>query len=789
MGSGPVADVNLAQGRPPLVLWDGCQRQARSGRESNNGSALASAVLGPFSSWQRTWSVRPCRGWVSAISICTLAILSVCGSVAGAQSNLAFSASPPSTWSDLSSIPSAIGGANNVDCVRQTCIAVGGLFEPSIEVSRNSGASWTDAPLPPKLSSLDAISCGSSLVCDSVGVYFQPGPTDTRPGVIIQTHDEGRSWSREELPRVGSLQSISCADVLHCVAVGASGTSVQSTREIAARTSDGGRSWTVQVFHTGNLSLTDISCPIANDCVAVGGVYRGTYTSATEVTFDDGLRWQYETFRAPGTLLGSVTCPSLEVCIATGQRYGHEIDGSPGSVTPIYYTSSDSGRTWVSHNAPPGGAIEDVGCPSLPHCVAVGSKGPLISDDDGSTWTVGSPSATLSQYSISSLTCPSLNSCVAVGGSEGPSNGAYSDPGVFPTFDKSADGGVSWTSVAPPPGWSIASLVCPSTTACVAVGSTSAGIAGVWTSSDLGHSWTASQLPVPAQILNSVVCPSSTDCVAVGNTADGTAIAMASSDGGRSWEDSTLPSGLASLLSVSCSNSHLCVAGGSRVTHITTPPGGHIGIEDIESGSGALLTSANGGRSWTDRTTSATPLGYTPYVLSVSCLPTLFCVTSPNYDAFLSSTDGGVTWMPHTKMSNAPLDNAIACVTASTCVAAASDNPGPPDITWTDDGGTRWTRSHVGTGVVGFSQTEWQITGVECSSNGVCIAVGGDAWYAFRGLAVVSRDAGRTWSAMRLPGGTGTLTAVSCSKLDVCIATTRNQVGKGQILSVDVRVK
>jgi hypothetical protein len=236
-------------------------------------------------------------------------------------------------------------------------------------------------------------------------------------------------------------------------------------------------------------------------------------------------------------------------------------------------------------------------------------------------------------------------------------------------------------------------------------------------------------------------------------------------------------------MTVSCSSVYLCVAGGSLGVHFTVPPGGHIGIGDIESGSGAPVTSADGGRIWTDRTRSATSSGYVPYVVSASCLPTLSCVSSPYYGTSLLSADGGFRWDAINDQSWAHQANVISCINAAECVSVSTADSGPPDFIWTEDGGRHWAPAHIGPGIVELSQTEWQISEVQCSAQGICIAVGVDSWYPFRGLALVSRDSGRSWIKMQLPTGTGMLTAAACNETSVCIASGQLQTGPGQILS------
>src|SRR5579863_10183220 len=79
-----------------------------------------------------------------------------------------------------------------------------------------------------------------------------------------------------------------------------------------------------------------------------------------------------------------VTCPSAEECVAVGDTYG--------DIAPSILTTSDGGATWQVRSAPPRTlALGLVSCGSASSCLAIGSYGipPSVirTTDGGATWS------------------------------------------------------------------------------------------------------------------------------------------------------------------------------------------------------------------------------------------------------------------------------------------------------------------------------------------------------------------------------------------------------------------
>lgn len=83
-------------------------------------------------------------------------------------------------------------------------------------------------------------------------------------------------------------------------------------------------------------------------------------------------------------------------------------------------------------------------------------------------------------------------------------------------------------------------------------------------------------------------------------------------------------------------------------------------------------------------------------------------------------------------------------------VATSTAQAAPPQLYWTADDGTTWSRATVGAGFAQYAESSWQLGAPTCSAR-LCLVVGGDTWYGTPGLALVSKDAGRSWSATELP--------------------------------------
>jgi hypothetical protein len=245
---------------------------------------------------------------------------------------------------------------------------------------------------------------------------------------------------------------------------------------------------------------------------------------------------------SPKAFLASVACPSTTTCIAVGS-YQDTTPSTQGLIDTL------SGGTWTAIAAPlgpgpatnPSAFLASVACPSTTACIAVGSYGDssshaqgLIDTLSGATWTaiaapLGAGPATDPVAGVISVACPSTTTCIAVGGyNDSPTN----SEGLIDTLS-----GGTWSGLKAPlgpspatnPVASLASVACPSTTACTAVGayndssSNSQGLIDTLS----GSTWSGIVAPLPVgaatnpfSSLVSVVCPSAGTCTSVSNYND-----------------------------------------------------------------------------------------------------------------------------------------------------------------------------------------------------------------------------------------------------------------------------
>jgi len=198
----------------------------------------------------------------------------------------------------------------------------------------------------------------------------------------------------------------------------------------------------------------------------------------------------------PANQLYGVSCPSANDCVAVGINENAETSGGGALI------QSWTGKTWtsVAPKAPKGALSTDllgVSCATAKSCVAVGlylnSGGvavPLAETWNGKTWTPGTPARPKGSTGgqLDNVSCRTAKSCVAVGFIDAD----FNDGGHTGKAAATAWNGRSWTAATvAAPGKGKASLFnevsCPAAAACRAVGQLGpynsdegSGLAGFW---------------------------------------------------------------------------------------------------------------------------------------------------------------------------------------------------------------------------------------------------------------------------------------------------------------------
>jgi hypothetical protein len=310
-----------------------------------------------------------------------------------------------------------------VDCNSAgSCVSVGsvgGMFTAAPLAALFESGEWTDRSPPVALqfgdSALSAVSCAKSRSCIGVGTREIPTKylTDRSAGGRPLTAEwDGTRW-RLELGAFpvssgdARLNAIDCAS-WGCLAVGDYERRGQEKTRTLAESWDG-KAWTL--YRPENLRfaedavLNDVACTSGAFCTAVG-----YFTYELEGLMTGGVaplveRWDSTARRlrpspvptGPWTdaELNAVACPSHKQCFAVGfQRLSN---GRYATLAFVW-----NGMKWrtVPTRDPAGSSdaeLEDVACPRVNRCVAVGWKVAasevvtLAARWDGKRWTLEAP--------------------------------------------------------------------------------------------------------------------------------------------------------------------------------------------------------------------------------------------------------------------------------------------------------------------------------------------------------------------------------------------------------------
>jgi hypothetical protein len=336
------------------------------------------------------------------------------------------------------------------------------------------------------------------------------------------------------------LSGVSCSSATVCTAVGHFTNRAGRGSVLAERW--GGTRWSIEPSEkpvgAKTSLLFGVACVSRVACVAVGSVTDRRGVTAPVVERRNGKRWRVERTPDVGSssrgvsYLGGVSCPSSRDCIAVG--YSGNSAGTVGAPLAERW----NGVGWRVEPAPlPAGAsvgfLSAVSCASARSCVAVGffvnrlgAGKPLAERWNGARWSIEPVASPLAEASVQlvGLSCSRHGPCTAAG--------FFVVTGIDVMLAERRNG-MRWSIQRPlypagATGVQFAGVSCPSSSACVAVGSLGdisgfdEPLAERWD----GMSWAIEPISSPAGAvstsLSAVSCSSITTCTAVGTSANGT---------------------------------------------------------------------------------------------------------------------------------------------------------------------------------------------------------------------------------------------------------------------------
>ncbi len=612
-----------------------------------------------------------------------------------------------------------------------------------------------------------------------------PPSSATGANVVLAEMWNGSSWKVQQIPNPAQsaggaqLNGVSCTSPTACVAVGEATNATGATSAAAERWD--GRAWKLTAFPTPASAITDslaaVSCRSAV-CIAVGSSRSSTVTAPLSGVWN-GSRWSLPAVKVPrgaasGTLNG-VSCTSPTACSVVG-------DYVTSAFKTLTLALSWNGRAWTTLSTPdPAGTstaqLAAVSCSSTHECVASGS----YNSKSGSSLTLAevlsqgawkivasaNPKGFFSYFT--GISC-SISSCEAVGPwRDGSGNLAFVE----------SWNGRSWkTQVTPPQeaAGNLASVSCPSTQACSAVG-TYARLGQFGADGQLpvdltlvetwsGKAWVVQKTPNPTGSVSSVFlgvsCAAARDCVAVGlylpNRFSQTALGEIERAGSWKLETIPIPVGTRSsnLFGVSCTSPSACTAVGS-----------YFNSTSLQEG----LAVRWNGSSWVSE---KLPSG-TGKLSAVSCVSARECTAVGTYQNQMAAESwNGSTWKVKILLRPAAVVNGsqvlgISCTSGSACEAVGDyrnrlGTPSPIAESWN---GRAWRLQNVPSPPVAPGGGD--LVSVSCTSASMCRAGGS---YSTTNLQATLAEFwnGSSWTVQKTvnPSTFQQLLGISCRTASWC---------------------
>lgn len=368
------------------------------------------------------------------------------------------------TWTQLP-MPPDFAPTSPLACGGISDCAAGGTEngQPVLVTTSDGGHTFATAPLPAGVGHLDTLSCPSPTFCAGLAApseFLQIGKSDA---TFLSTSDGGRTFQDSPIVSGDSMQSLACSSSSHCTTVGWSDAvgSNDPTAGVAARTTDGGRTWSAGSLPTGfGISyLTQLSCADASHCSVTGliniAVQNPPECASIPQRSEPSTPTTTTSLVTPSAAVQRIAQTESAAASSANQKVtnGFSCNTSGYLLIGDIASTTDGGRSWTPDPLPadvPQPQFSGLSCPTNNLCWATGSEAVPVhigntfdagssmvlgTTDGGSSWSrvtfsvpAGAPNYDGQSYlSIGAIKCPSAGICVALG------VGAQSSPSV-PTY-------------------------------------------------------------------------------------------------------------------------------------------------------------------------------------------------------------------------------------------------------------------------------------------------------------------------------------------------------------------
>ena len=381
--------------------------------------------------------------------------------------------------------------------------------------------------------------------------------------------------------------------------------------------------------------------------------------------------------------------------------------GGTPSASPIAASSPWLGAFAPVALPPPVNSLTGLDCADANWCVAVGSTvggagapngaAVIATADGGARWKSQVIPPTVGY--LSGVSCSDRRHCTAVGQTTQTTNGQGA---IIAT----SNGGATWTASPTPPGvLDVTAVACRPDFRCVATGTVATGVVAL-VSASANSGWVQrASFPAGVSGATAVSCPEDRHCwVTAHIPVDVDHIAgavLVTTDGGSAWATLPIPRGTGALDGISCldgaGNGGAALpntpstttpateptAPGTGSSTTPTSPAGVAGVHCVvvgttagtlsasRTGHGLVLTTANGGASWSNQPVPAVAAA----LVGVACTSVDSCAAVGSSVA--SSAEAGVVvltgaaghpWRPALAVLSAQPLSAVHCSSTSRCV-------------------------------------------------------------------------------------------------------------------------